>query len=54
MFNVFLELTETQRQAVAEGLRLLMEQQAPFVCEEEKRALTANDLADLIEEVLNA
>lgn len=46
-------LTETERQAIAEGLRLLMIA-GGFVCQEESTAMTPNDLDDLIIDILNA
>lgn len=53
MPSIFIEVTETERQAIAEGLRLLMEK-GGFVCDEEQTSMTPNNLDDLILQVLNA
>lgn len=51
--TIYIQVTEAQRQAIAEGLRLLMAN-GSFICEEENETLTVNDISDLIEEVLNS
>lgn len=52
MNTVFCEFTETERQAVAEGLRLLMEKGG--FSDEYGHNMTVNEIDDLILEILNA